>query len=92
MKCCPCFSAALLVLALLTTTISTPVAHGTAGPGSAELSLPDTYALSFQTGIAADTLLIASYRKANWSKAQIAVKVPASALLNIDTSFADSDA
>jgi hypothetical protein len=73
-------------------TISTTVTYGGAFPGTAELSLPDTYALSFQTGIAADTLLLASYRKANWGKAQIAVKVPANALLNIDTSFKDSEA
>ena len=49
-------------------TISTTLTHGGALPGTAELSLQDTYALSFQTGIAADTLLLASYRKATWSK------------------------
>jgi hypothetical protein len=73
-------------------TISTTSTYGGALPGTTELSLPDTYALSFQTGIAADTLLLASYRKANWSNAQIAVKVPANALLNIDTKFEDSEA
>ena len=66
------------------------------------LSLPDSYALSFQTGIAADTLLMASYRRANWSKAQITSNVFSAAQLaqlpaaaagaNIQTKFEDSQA
>ena len=66
------------------------------------LSLPDSYALSFQTGIAADTLLMASYRRANWSKAQITSTVFSSTQLaglpaaaagaNIQTEFEDSEA
>ena len=54
------------------------------------LALPETFALSFQTGIAADTLLTASYRKANWSKSQISVTVAPGSLANIDTEFSDS--
>ena len=54
-----------------------------------QLSLPDTYALSFQTGIAEDTLLTASYRRAAWSKSQISV-VTGSA--DIATEFSDSEA
>ena len=85
------------------TTIQTTAAYTGAGnflgfnnPSAAtELALPDTYALSFQTGIAADTLLTASYRKANWSKAQINVNVanvaPFSSA-NIGTAFSDSEA
>ena len=85
------------------TTIQTTAAYTGAGnflgfnnPSAAtELALPDTYALSFQTGIAADTLLTASYRKANWSKAQISVNVanvaPYSSA-NIGTAFSDSEA
>ena len=65
------------------------------------VSLPDTYALSFQTGIATDTLLMASYRRASWSKAQITPSVvgaatlailPAAAAANIKTEFEDSEA
>ena len=65
------------------------------------VSLPDTYALSFQTGIATDTLLMASYQRASWSKAQITSSVvgaatlailPAAAAANIKTEFEDSEA
>ena len=85
------------------TTIQTTAAYTGAGnflgfnnlSAATELALPDTYALSFQTGIAADTLLTASYRKANWSKAQINVNVanvaPFSSA-NIGTAFSDSEA
>ena len=64
------------------------------------VSLPDTYAVSFQTGIAADTLLMATYRKSNWSKAQITSNVAAPALVqgnpalaatNIKTAFEDTE-
>ena len=37
------------------------------------LSRPETYTLSFQTGIAENTLLIGSIHQTNWSKAQIDV-------------------
>ena len=56
------------------------------------LGLPDTYALSFQTGIAADTLLTASYRRANWSKSQIGITVAPGSQANINTEFDDSKA
>ena len=63
-------------------------------PASATtLGLPETYAVSFQTGIAADTLLTASYRKAAWGNSQISV-VPLEAdptsAVNINTEFEDS--
>ena len=85
------------------TTIQTTSAYTGAGsflgfnnPSAAtELALPDTYAVSFQTGIAADTLLTASYRKSNWNKAQIDVNVSSVAPFssaNIGTSFSDSEA
>ena len=71
-------------------------AAGVVNPASkSQLSLPDTYAVSFQTGIAADTLLTASYRKANWSKAQISVIANPADLTsgaNINTEFEDSEA
>lgn len=57
---------------------------------STNLSLPDTFAINFQTGIAADTLLTASYRKASWGKSQITIAAPATA--SIETEFSDSEA
>ena len=52
------------------------------------LSLPDSLALNFQTGIAEDTLMTASYRKASWGKSQINIAAP----IPITTEFTDSDA
>jgi len=74
------------------TTFNTTTNYGpNVNPASATtLALPETFALSFQTGIAADTLLTASYRKANWSKSQISVTVAPGSLANIDTEFSDS--
>ena len=60
----------------------------TTGANTTTLSLPDTFAFNFQTGIAADTLLTASYRKAAWGKSQINVAAPVA----IETEFADSEA
>ena len=71
-------------------------ASGQSNPNSASrLSLPESFAISFQTGIAADTLLTASYRKANWSKAQISVianPLDLTSGANINTEFEDSEA
>jgi len=52
------------------------------------LSLPDTMAINFQTGIAADTLLTASYRKTSWGKAQVKISAPAA----VETAFKDTSA
>ena len=62
-------------------------------PVAAKLALPDSYALSFQTGIAPDTLLMASYRRANWSDAQIVVTVAQNPnhQASIETKFSDSE-
>ena len=79
------------------TTIKTTASFvgAASNPAAAStLSLPDTFAVSFQTGIAADTLLTASYRKANWSKAQISVIADTSdpnSSANINTEFEDSE-
>ena len=79
--------------------LNNPLINNPAAQSS--VSLPDTYALSFQTGIATDTLLMASYRRASWSKAQITSSVvgaatlailPAAAAANIKTEFEDSEA
>jgi long-chain fatty acid transport protein len=59
------------------------------GPNSATtLALPDTMAINFQTGIAADTLLTASYRKTSWGKAQVKISAPAA----VETKFKDTSA
>ena len=52
------------------------------------LALPETVAFNFQTGIAADTLLTASYRKASWGGAQINIAAP----IAIETEFSASEA
>ena len=52
------------------------------------LSLPDTLAFNFQTGIAENTLMTASYRKASWGKSQINIAAP----ISIGTTFSDSTA
>ena len=51
------------------------------------LSLPDTLAFNFQTGIAENTLMTASYRKASWGKSQINIDAP----IPIGTEFSDSE-
>ena len=48
------------------------------------LSLPDTIAFNFQTGIAKDTLLTASYRKSLWGKSQINIAAPVAITTNFD--------
>jgi len=48
------------------------------------LSLPDTIAFNFQTGIAKDTLLTASYRKSSWGKSQINIAAPVAITTNFD--------
>ena len=50
------------------------------------LGLPDTMAINFQTGIAEDTLLTASYRKTSWGKSQIKISAPVA----ITTTFKDT--
>ena len=50
------------------------------------LSLPETIAFNFQTGIAKDTLLTASYRKSSWGKSQINIAAPVA----ITSSFDDA--
>ena len=55
---------------------------------AATLSLPDTLAFNFQTGIAENTLMTASYREASWGKSQINIAAPVA----ITTEFSDSEA
>jgi len=75
-----------------TTTNYSPSLSAAAGGAGADpnsatgLSLPDTMAINFQTGIAADTLLTASYRKTSWGKSQIKISAPVA----IETTFKDT--
>jgi len=48
------------------------------------LSLPDTIAFNFQTGIAKDTIVTASYRKSSWANAQINIAAPVAITTNFD--------
>ena len=52
--------------------------------------VPEATTVNFQTGIAKDTLLMASAHKVGWAASQIAVTVPAMAALNIGSEFSDS--
>ena len=60
----------------------------TSADSATTLALPEAVAFNFQTGIAKDTLLTASYRKASWGDAQINIAAPVA----IDTEFSDSEA
>jgi long-chain fatty acid transport protein len=52
--------------------------------------VPEATTVNFQTGIAKDTLLMASAHKVGWAASQITVTVPALAALNISSEFSDS--
>jgi len=74
--------------ALTAATYAGAEAAMTTSASDTTLSLPDRVAFNFQTGIAENTLLTASYRKASWGKSQINVAAPVA----IETEFADSEA
>jgi len=52
--------------------------------------VPEATTVNFQTGIAKDTLLMASAHKVGWAASQIEVTVPARSALNISSEFSDS--
>ncbi|MDB0053115.1 hypothetical protein N9F04_05310 [Ascidiaceihabitans sp.] len=52
--------------------------------------VPEATTVNFQTGIAKDTLLMASAHKVGWATSQIEVTVPATATLNIESEFSDT--
>ena len=52
--------------------------------------VPEATTVNFQTGIAKDTLLMASAHKVGWAASQIAVTVPDLAALDISSEFSDS--
>ena len=89
-----CGAIAPLDCANLTSDATTAAAYAgaeavmTTTASDTTLSLPDRLAFNFQTGIAENTLLTASYRKASWGKSQINVAAPVA----ITTEFSDSEA
>ena len=89
-----CGAIAPLDCANLTSDATTAAAYAgaeavmTTSASDTTLSLPDRLAFNFQTGIAENTLLTASYRKASWGKSQINVAAPVA----ITTEFSDSEA
>ena len=62
----------------------------------AKLVIPQTMTLTFQSGIAEDTLLFGSIHKADWKTAQIAIPANAThasgAVTNVDSDFANRTA
>ena len=62
----------------------------------AKLVIPQTMTLSFQSGIAEDTLLFGSIHKADWNTAQIAIPAngthASGAVTNVDSDFANRTA
>ena len=89
-----CGAIAPLDCANLTSDATTAAAYAgaeavmTTTASDTTLSLPDRLAFNFQTGIAENTLLTATYRKASWGKSQINVAAPVA----ITTEFSDSEA
>lgn len=53
-------------------------------PGTVDFVTPSAFNLDFQTGIAADTLLTASYRRSNYSDLDVVPNVLASDLVNLN--------
>ena len=61
-----------------------------AAPITGSMVVPEATTVNFQTGIAKDTLLMASAHKVGWAASQIEVTVPAMPILNIGSEFSDS--
>jgi long-chain fatty acid transport protein len=61
-----------------------------ATPLTGTMVVPEATTLNFQTGIAKDTLLMASAHKVGWGVSQIKVQVPGSETLNIESEFSNS--
>ena len=61
-----------------------------ATPLTGTMVVPEATTVNFQTGIAKDTLLMASAHKVGWGVSQIEVQVPAMEALNIASEFSNS--
>jgi long-chain fatty acid transport protein len=61
-----------------------------ATPLTGTMVVPEATTVNFQTGIAKDTLLMASAHKVGWGVSQIEVQVPAMDALNIASEFSNS--
>ena len=90
----------LMIQAETDMTLSAASAIAAAVPTTAltgaKLVIPQTMTLSFQSGIAEDTLLFGSIHKADWKTAQIAIPANAThasgAVTNVDSDFANRTA
>ena len=69
----------------------TTLGFGPIGTNST-LGIPAATTVNFQTGIAEDTLLIASAHMVEWKPSQVSVTVPAFAPLNVGSDFSDTTA
>lgn len=69
----------------------TTLSFGPIGSNST-LGVPAATTFNFQTGIAEDTLLMASAHMVEWKQSQISVKVPASSALDVGSNFSDTTA
>ena len=66
------------------------LAAGVAPITGSSMVVPEATTVNFQTGIAKDTLLMASAHRVGWAASQIEVTVPAMATLNIGSEFSDT--
>ena len=73
--------------------LASSTANGLNDEYDTELSRPETLTINIQSGIAADTLMFASYHRAKWSGAKVYVGVDAAGSIDpkIDETFGDSE-
>ena len=57
-----------------------------------KMAIPKATTIKFQTGIAEDTLLMASAHRVNWSAAQIDVNIAGASSLDVESEFSDTTA
>ncbi|WP_334068227.1 hypothetical protein [Nereida ignava] len=57
-----------------------------------KMAVPTATTIKFQTGIAEDTLLMASAHRVNWAAAQIDVNIAANSALDVGSEFTDTTA
>jgi long-chain fatty acid transport protein len=66
------------------TTETSPLLGANNAPGTVDFVTPSAFNLDFQTGIAADTLLTASYRRSNYSDLDVVPTLLGSDLVNLN--------
>jgi long-subunit fatty acid transport protein len=73
--------------------LASSTANGLNGDYDTEVSRPETLSINLQSGIATDTLILASYHRAKWSAAPVVIDVSAADTVNpkINETFSDSE-